>query len=96
MSFYKKSRSSRGKQLQLCGGDEKALATKAALREVGTLWTEKGIPWRFKRAVFVCKLQNTALSGAEAYVLTPADHVALDKDIVYLGRVALAGKACEQ
>ena len=63
--------------------------------EVGTLWTQKGIPWKFKRIVFICRMQNAVLSGVESFCLSDNDYMDIDKAISAVGRLALMGKACE-
>ena len=70
--------------------------TKKAFLVVGSLWSEPGIPWKFRRMMFICKVQNTALSGMIAYAVSATDCLALDAAIASVGRLFLRGRACKQ
>jgi hypothetical protein len=68
-------------------------AIRAAHSEVGCQLVQC-LPYRYKRTLMICHIQNRALSAIEAFVPADADYAALDLAIASAGRLALAGKAC--
>eukprot|EP00969_Alexandrium_andersonii_P063085 2778014-Alexandrium_andersonii.AAC.1 len=52
------------------------------------------MPWRWKRTILICKVQNTALSAVECFLPSEAQHRRLDSIVAYYARVAMRGKAC--
>ena len=71
-------------------------AVRQAFQQVGTFWTELGIPWKWKRSMFICRVQNAGLSGIETFLPTDRDYRMLDCTIASVGRLALRGKACDK
>ena len=52
------------------------------------------VPFKWKRASFICHVVNASVSGIEAFVPSGSDYVQIDKVVASFGRLALRGKAC--
>ena len=65
----------------------------AAFYSMGQFWYLKNVPWRFKRAVFICKVQNSALCNIEAFLPSAAQYQRLDSVVAQYARRVLMGKA---
>ena len=70
------------------------MALRAAYSEVGNLLRQAYLPFKYKRTLLTCHVQNRALSGLEAFIVSPTDGDALDSEVAGLCRLALRGKAC--
>lgn len=70
--------------------------TNKAFCSVGRLWTTPMIPYKWKRASFICHVVNTSLSGIESFVPSTANNHKLDGILAKFGRLAMRGKACKK
>jgi hypothetical protein len=66
---------------------------KKSCYECGKFWTKREIPYRWKRAVLICRVINTGLSCIECYVPTPDEYQVLQSAMGALLRRAMAGRA---
>lgn len=53
-----------------------------------------GVPWQLRRIAILGLIQNTALSGLEAFVLSDRPNLLFDAASTHVCRRALRGKAC--
>ena len=65
---------------------------KAFYRRAG-LWGKPGLPYKVRRLMLICDVQNSALSGLEAYCVTDHQCATLDKAILKVARVSMRGAA---
>jgi len=68
-------------------------AIRTAYFQVGSFWTEKGIPFKWKRSMFIAKVQQAALVNVEAFLPSRRDYAKLDSAVAAVGRLAMRGKA---
>ena len=62
----------------------------------GKIWTQHSLPYKLRRLFLICDIQNSALSGLEAYTLSLRQCAVLDSAIVRICRIALRGKAVKR
>lgn len=72
--------------------DKRVLLTRQAFFSMGKLWFCPRLA--MVRTVFICKVQNAALSSMETLILTPGEEAKLDRVVAGLGRLAMKGSAC--
>ena len=68
-------------------------AAKRAYFEVGGFWTKAGIPMRWRRCMFGCRVVNAALSGVECFLVSSGQLHKLEMAVAALARKALRGNA---
>lgn len=80
----------------LDGAERRArkMATPAAFFSLRRFWHASDVPWRWRHALFLCKVVNTALANVEAFCPSPAELGQLTMLAAYLGRRATSGAAC--
>ena len=68
-------------------------AVQRSFYERGKIWTTRGVHFMLLRLHLIADIQGAALSGLEAFVLTPRQYGMLDSAVAKVARVALKGKA---
>eukprot|EP00974_Lingulodinium_polyedra_P003715 350575-Lingulodinium_polyedra.AAC.1 len=63
---------------------------------MGQFWQRKKVRWSMRRAVFLCKVVGTVLSGLEPFLLTEKQEKYLDAVVAGLARIAMGGAACDR
>ena len=87
-----------GAQVHASGSFTKELlARKQAVRKafysMTGFWGASGVPGRWRRAMFMCKVLNAALANIEAFLPSDSEYHQLTLLVSSLGRVGMRGKA---
>ena len=68
-------------------------AVAVAFYSLGRFWTLKRTPWKVRRGMLICCVQNAALHGNECFILNENNWQALDKLVARYARMAMRGAA---
>eukprot|EP00959_Pyramimonas_sp_CCMP1952_P293791 6144582-Pyramimonas_sp.AAC.1 len=68
-------------------------AMKKSYYECGAFWSKANIPYRWKRAVLLCRVINTGLSCIECFLPTTTEYRQLQSAMGALLRKAMRGRA---
>eukprot|EP00959_Pyramimonas_sp_CCMP1952_P428648 8978097-Pyramimonas_sp.AAC.1 len=69
-------------------------AARGGVASLGGAWGH-GVPWRWKRSLFIGFVQNTLLSCLESFVFSKTDTDILDSCLARMGRVVMMGAAAD-
>eukprot|EP00959_Pyramimonas_sp_CCMP1952_P169074 3531825-Pyramimonas_sp.AAC.1 len=63
-------------------------AARAAFYSMGGFWSLR-LPWKFTRLIFMSLVQNSALCGWGAFLITKHQSASLDATVAHFARVAM-------
>ena len=69
-------------------------AMRTSFYSLGSFWSHS-LPWKWKRSMLICKVQNAGLSAIEAFCFSATDYDRLDKAMARYCRIAMRGKATD-
>jgi hypothetical protein len=62
---------------------------------MGGFWSSR-LSWKFTRSIFMSLVQNSALYGLEAFLITKLQSASLDATVAHFACVAMRGRASWQ
>ena len=73
---------------------KRVLATKEAFHSMGAFWGMPSLPFKYKRAMVICKIQNTALTNTEAFIMRENDYDKLDCLVASYAKICMRAGPC--